>query len=100
MTSEDLLNPGEEGLAAIIESTEEEIFDAMMKSQAAHGDSDVNGGDDDVDDNAVVVAGGPLIMHPEPMCRESRIWGCRRPQKLRKSVESPGFGADSYPVPR
>ena len=57
MTIEDLLNPEEEGLAAIMESTEEEIFDAVMKSHAAQEESDVNGGDDDVDDNAVVVAG-------------------------------------------
>ena len=54
MAIKNLLNPDEERLEAIMESTEEEIFEAVMKSNDAQEDAITNGGDDNVDDNAAV----------------------------------------------
>jgi hypothetical protein len=51
---EQLLNPEDERMAAVMESTEEEIYKAVLAaSQRAREDSAINGGDDDVSNNSV-----------------------------------------------
>jgi hypothetical protein len=50
---EQLLNPEDERMAAVMESIEEEIYEAVLASQRAREDSAINGGDDDVSNNSV-----------------------------------------------
>ena len=55
MDIESLLNPANE-VPFTNETTDEEIFQAVMEAQKAHEEGLINGGDDDIEDNASVEA--------------------------------------------